>query len=67
MEYPNLEEVKNADIEQICRWHRFLPSPRRGDVGQIESDIMEEIRSRLKTLGGYTVKISKKIGWKAPK
>ncbi|GAH87698.1 unnamed protein product, partial [marine sediment metagenome] len=25
---PNLEEVEQATRKQICKWYRFLPSPR---------------------------------------
>ena len=59
MNYPTIEEVKNADRVQICRWYRFLPSPI--NVDQII--ILNHIVERFKTMGGFTPQISKMIGW----
>lgn len=27
MQYPTIEEVEAAEIMQLCKWQRFLPSP----------------------------------------
>ena len=56
--FPTLEEVENADKEQLARWYRFLPS------GETSSDqkIMKRIAERFDKLGGMTAELSKKIG-----
>ena len=56
--FPTLEEVENADKEQLARWYRFLPS------GETASDqkIMKRIAERFDKLGGMTAELSKKIG-----
>jgi hypothetical protein len=55
---PTVEEVENADKEQLARWYRFLPS------GETAADqkIMKRIAERFEKLGGMTVELSKKIG-----
>ena len=73
MTYPTIEEVKNASHEQICRWHRFLPSPGSCAIKKDrytfhkvlnrEAIIMDKICERLKEFGGFTPEISKEIGW----
>jgi len=59
MSYPTLEEVEEADHEQICRWCRFLPSPGMDN----QEEIMNLICKRWKESGGFTPELSKKIGW----
>jgi len=56
--FPTIEEVENADKEQLARWYRFLPS------GETEADqkIMKRIAERFDKLGGMTPELSKKIG-----
>jgi len=54
-----VEEVEQADHEQICRWYRFLPSPQTDD----ETKAMTRIVERFNELGGFTPELSKKIGW----
>lgn len=71
--YPTMEQVNNADHEQICRWWRFLKSPglsainrNRNDFKEVlkrEKVIMDRINERLKEFGGFTPEISKNIGW----
>ena len=71
MKYPTIEEVNLADHEQICRWWRFLGSPGAEAIGREDylevSDrqilVMNRIAVRLKHFGGFTLAISKKIGW----
>lgn len=60
MKYPKEKEVKKASHEQICRWHRFLTSP----IEKEEIKIINMVTTRLTELGGFTVEISKKIGFK---
>lgn len=73
MKYPTIEEVENASHEQICRWWRFLPSPRHLAVNK-SNDVFNEILldefkiqsligEKLKNYGGFTPELSKKIGW----
>jgi hypothetical protein len=63
MQYPTLDEVDKADLEQICRWYRFLPTPEFSDM-QESFDVLSRICQRLKDLGGFTPEISKQIGFK---
>lgn len=75
MAYPTMEQVKAADREQLCSWHRFLPSPGSDvidtnpslEVGMAaiaaEKTIMDRIHERFKAAGGFTVGISKRVGW----
>lgn len=72
MNYPTLDEVEKANHEQICRWHRFLPSPGQNFIEkpEFEAKLQEEcliqtrIGEKLKAFGGFTPAISKLIGWK---
>lgn len=69
--YPTVDQVRQADHIQICRWYRFLPSPGSSYIGtsvfseRLESEcaIMDIIAERLKDGGGFTPEISKMIGW----
>ena len=56
---PAMEQVENADREQICRWWRFLASP----ITDEEVKVMDRIAERFKEVGGFTPAISKRIGW----
>lgn len=56
--YPTIEEVKNADHLQICKWYRFLPSADNDNW-----DAQDLIYNRFHEGGGMTPEISKKIGW----
>ena len=57
---PTIEEIENANRFQICKWYRFLPSPRNNE----EVKIINRIVERFEELGGFTPEISKAIGWK---
>lgn len=69
--YPTMEQVEEADREQLAKWTRFLPSPGFGSIGkpdfleaiEREKGIMDRIMERFHELGGMNPKISKKIGW----
>ena len=56
--FPTLEDVEEADKEQLARGYRFLPS----DETEVDREIMERIAVRSDKLGGMTSKLSKKIG-----
>jgi hypothetical protein len=56
--FPTIEEVEEADKEQLARWYRFLPS---GETAA-EQKIMKQIAERFEKVGGMTPEISKKIG-----
>lgn len=58
MTFPTMQQVEDADREQICRWYRFLP----GGVTVEQKPIMDRLCERLKELGGFTPAISKKFG-----
>ena len=72
MTYPTIEEVEQADHEQICRWHRFLPRPGDNAVDDVnfreildtQYGIMDLIEQKFKDGGGFTEELSIKIGWK---
>lgn len=72
--YPTLEEVEEADHEQICRWYRHLPSPGSKIPDSLPNDefksiidkqaeVMNLICSKFKSGGGFNPDLSKKIGW----
>lgn len=75
MNYPTLEEVESANMEQLASWSRFLNSPgfasaQNGDPGWIfqvemhkEAKILERILGRIKEAGGMNPRLSKKVGW----
>ena len=58
-DYPAMEQVEQADHEQLARWYRFLPS---GDTKE-QLKILDRIAERFKKLGGMTPAIEKKIGY----
>lgn len=55
---PTLEEVENADREQLAHWYRFLPSPETDEAVKVMNRLVE----RFNGMGGFTPEISKKIG-----
>lgn len=57
--YPTLEAVEQADREQLCRWHRFLPIARDEE----ELKVIARVCKRFGDVGGFTPEISKRIGW----
>jgi len=71
MKYPTIDEVEKASHYQICEWCRFLPSPGWAAVGteHFEETLREEglvlkyILERFSFFGGWTPKLSKKVGW----
>lgn len=56
--FPTLEEVEEADKEQLARWYRFLPS----SGAAADQKIMKRIARRFEKLGGMTAELSAKIG-----
>ena len=56
--FPTIEEVENADKEQLARWYRFLPS---GETAS-DQEIMKRTAERFDKLGGMTAELSKSIG-----
>ncbi len=59
MNYPIIDNIRKADVEQLASWYRFLPSPDTKTKEQLLSLII----TRFKELGGMTPTISKSIGW----
>jgi hypothetical protein len=58
-DFPTMEQVNEADHEQLARWFRFLPS---GDTRE-QQKIQDRIAERFKGLGGMNPALSKKIGF----
>jgi hypothetical protein len=58
--FPTMEQVEEADREQLARWHCFLPEPEAAS----EQNIMDRIADRLLNTGGLTPGLSEKIGFK---
>jgi len=54
--YPTLEQIKNADHKQICRWYRFLPSPKNAT----EINAMNAICEKFKSGGEWHPKFQNK-------
>jgi len=59
MKFPTIEQVNNADREQICRWHRFLPTADNDPDAEVQKRLWE----RFNEVGGFTPELSKRIGW----
>jgi hypothetical protein len=59
MGYPALEEVEAAELEQLGRWYRFLPSPK----GSTEGKVLMRIIERFNSGGGWSPALSKSVGW----
>jgi hypothetical protein len=49
-DFPTMEQVEEANHEQLARWYRFLSS---GDTKE-QGKIMDRIAERFKRLGGMT-------------
>jgi hypothetical protein len=61
--FPTIAQVEAAGIEQVFRWHRFLPSPKDdGDVEVIRVNMERLAKLRTDDPGAY-VAASKQIGW----
>ena len=58
-DFPTMAEVENADIEQLARWYRFLPT---GDTKE-QQKIMDRLAQRFQEKGGMTPTLSEKIGY----
>ena len=56
--FPTIEEVEEADKEQLARWYRFLLS---GETA-LDQKTMKRIGERFEELGGMTAELSRKIG-----
>lgn len=58
-DFPTMADVENADVEQLARWYRFLPT---GDTKE-QQKIMDRLAQRFKEKGGMTPALSEKIGY----
>jgi hypothetical protein len=71
--YPDLDEIEQADHEQLARWMRFLPSPGTFAIDldrseferglRWESTRLNRIIERFHDAGGWNSQLSKKVGW----
>ncbi len=64
-DFPTMEQVQKASVEDLARWYRFLPV---GDTRE-HQEIMDSITERLKKKGGINengdiaAAVSNKIGY----
>ena len=64
-DFPTMEQVQKASVEDLARWCRFLPV---GDTRE-QQEIMDSITDRLKKKGGINengdiaAAVSNKIGY----
>ena len=64
-DFPTMEQVQKASVEDLARWYRFLPV---GDTRE-HQEIMDSITERLKKKGGINengdiaAAVSKRIGY----
>jgi len=58
-DFPTMQEVKTADLEQLARWYRFLVAG--GD--QERQLVLDYVARRLDALGGMTPELSMKVGF----
>lgn len=58
-DYPNFAEIETANRYILCKWQRFLRSPKT----EAEVDKGNLIFKRWKEAGGFTPAISKALGW----
>jgi hypothetical protein len=56
-DFPTLEQVQKAPVEQLARWYRFL-LPTTSD----EQKVLDVITARFQKLGGMTPELSRRIG-----
>jgi hypothetical protein len=73
MDYPSMEQVRNASHEQICEWVFFLPMPYMQKIGRgktkkfVEApmvharEIMKTIWERYGVMGRMTPEIRDKL------
>jgi hypothetical protein len=53
-DFPTMAEVESADVEQLARWYRFLPT---GDTKE-QQKIMDRLAQRFREKGGMTAALS---------
>lgn len=67
MNYPTIDQIKNADRLTICRWWRFLPLDwglkATNDNLDEALKLQEALSNRFKEVGGFNTSISKQVGW----
>jgi hypothetical protein len=57
-----MEEVEEADREQLDLWYQVLPSLPYGDTPE-RKEILHRVAERFKKLGGVTTEVRTKIGF----
>ena len=58
-DFPTMEQVENADREQIATWYCFLS---KSEI-PYQQNILDRIVDRFENMGGMTPGLSKKIGF----
>ncbi len=69
MSYPTMEQVEDANKEQLARWYRYLRSPGQEAIGapnfsevlEAQVPIMNRIVDRFHGMGGWDKELSKRI------
>jgi hypothetical protein len=57
-----MEEVEEADREQLDLWYQVLPSLPYGDTPE-QREIQHRLAERFQKMGGMTPELSRKIGF----
>lgn len=57
--YPTSVEIESANRFTLCKWHRFLPSPKDDN----EIALINRVNDLYTAAGGFNPQISKKLGW----
>lgn len=58
MDYPAIQDIAAADIEQLREWWKFLPQP----VVDTQSAVLAAIKGRFDALGERPPKINQAVG-----
>jgi hypothetical protein len=59
-DFPTMEMVNKAKLEQLAKWHRFLPM----GLSDAESrKVAKRIEQRIRELGGIPKELDEKIGY----
>jgi hypothetical protein len=61
--YPKLEDIDKASVDDIVRWNRFLPSPDTSEKVEIINRIVERFRGIQQDDPGGLTAASKRVGW----
>jgi len=60
MAFPAMEMVNTAKLEQLAKWHRFVPVGLRDAQSK---GIAKRIEERIRKLGGIPEELDERIGY----